>query len=214
MSEGLFITFEGGEGTGKSLQAKLLHEYLVESGEDAVLTREPGGTPVAEEIRKILVTGTPEKIGPLTESLLYLASRADHWMKKIKPLLDIGTVVVCDRFQDSSIVYQGVGKNVNTLLLNAIYNDFASGRQPDRTYLLDLDVDIGIARSLRNGQNTEARYEKMELIYHEKVRQGFLELARANPQRFYILDGMLSEHDIHKLVVADLRKFLQTLTNY
>ncbi len=203
----MFITFEGGEGTGKSTQAKLLHDFFVEDGFDVVLTREPGGTPLAEEIRKVLLTGEPGKMDAMTEALMYLAARADHWARKIKPALDAGKIVICDRFHDSSLVYQGICKGVDIGLLNVIYNGITNGRVPDRTYLIDLAPEVGIARSLARG-NSETRFEKMQLAFHEKVRNAFLELAHQYPDRYLILDGTLSVREIQKKIEEDARKFV------
>ena len=118
----MFITFEGGEGAGKSIQANLLKDFFIENNADVILTREPGGTVLSEEIRKILLTGKSDKIMPLTEALLYLASRADHWERKIKPALRKGKIVISDRFHDSSVVYQAICKGVDISLLNTIYS--------------------------------------------------------------------------------------------
>lgn len=203
----MFITFEGGEGTGKSTQAKLLHDFFVEDGFDVVLTREPGGTPLAEEIRKVLLTGEPGKMDAMTEALMYLAARADHWARKIKPALDAGKIVICDRFHDSSLVYQGICKGVDIGLLNAIYNGITHGQVPDRTYLIDLASEIGITRSLSR-ENSETRFEKMNLEFHEKVRNAFLELAHQYPDRYLILDGTLSVREIQKKIEEDARKFV------
>ncbi len=200
----LFITFEGGEGAGKSIQTKMLSDFLISKGKKVILTREPGGTDLAEEIRKIVLIGDPDKLNPLTESLLYLAARSDHWIKKIKPYLDAGNIVISDRFHDSSIVYQGVCKNVNTALLNQVFAEITQGKLPDRTYLLDLDPKIGIARSLSREGNNEIRFEKMDSNFHEKVRKGFLELAENDKKRFCIIDGTLPIDEIHNIIKNDI----------
>ena len=203
----LFITFEGGEGTGKSVQANLLKNFLIESGHEVVLTREPGGTPLAEEIRKTLLIGDPEKMNPLTESLMYLASRSDHWERKIRPALDRNEVVISDRFHDSSLVYQGVCKGVNIKLLNDIYKKITNNQKPDRTYLIDLPPQIGIARSFSRETNNETRFEKMDISFHEKVRQAFLDLARNERDRFLVIDGSRSIDEIHEIIRRDVEKF-------
>lgn len=199
----MFITFEGGEGTGKSIQANLLKDFFIENSADVILTREPGGTVLSEEMRKILLTGESDKIMPLTEALLYLALRADHWERKIGPALRKGTIVISDRFHDSSIVYQGICKGVDISLLNTIYSKITNNQVPDRTYLIDLDPEIGIARSLAR-QNTETRFEKMDISFHIKVRQAFLDLAYKSPDRFCIIDGSLSISEIQALIRRDL----------
>ena len=203
----MFITFEGGEGTGKSTQAELLKDFLVKNGKDVILTREPGGTPLAEEIRQILLTGKPGKMDAMTEALMYLAARADHWVRKIKPALDAGKVVICDRFHDSSLVYQGVCKGVDVGLLNAICNGITHERVPDRTYLMDLAPETGIARSLSR-RNLETRFEKMNVAFHKKVRQAFLDLAHQYPARYFIIDGILSVREIQEKIKEDAKKFI------
>lgn len=204
----LFITFEGGEGSGKSIQTKLLQDFLISQKKNVILTREPGGTDLAEEIRKIVLIGDPEKLNPLTESLLYLAARSDHWFKKIKPALDMGNIVISDRFHDSSIVYQGICKNVNSAILNQIFLEITKGKLPDRTYLLDLDPKIGISRSLSREDNNETRFEKMDIKFHEKVREGFLKLAENDRKRFFIIDGALPIDEIHDIIKKDILNLL------
>jgi dTMP kinase len=184
----MFITFEGGEGSGKSVQAKLLHDFLLERGYDVLLTREPGGTPLAEDVRRIVLTGEPEKMSALTETLLYLAARADHWNSVIKPALDANKIVICDRFHDSTLVYQGMCKGVSENFLNAALIEISDGQKPDRTYLLDIDPQIGIARAFSR-KNDETRFENMDMSFHEQVRAGFLKLVAAEPERFLTLDG-------------------------
>ena len=204
----LFITFEGGEGSGKSIQTKLLQDFLISQKKNVILTREPGGTDLAEEIRKIVLIGDPEKLNSLTESLLYLAARSDHWFKKIKPALDMGNIVISDRFHDSSIVYQGICKNVNSVILNQIFLEITKGKLPNRTYLLDLDPKIGISRSLSREDNNETRFEKMDIKFHEKVREGFLKLAENDRKRFFIIDGALPIDEIHDIIKKDILNLL------
>ena len=203
-----FITFEGGEGTGKSVQANLLQEFLTKSGKDVLMTREPGGTPLAEEIRHIVLTGDPEKMDPLTESLLYLAARADHWTQKIKPSVDNKKIIICDRFHDSSVVYQGICKKVDLGLLNSIFDKITKGQYPTRTYLIDLDPKIGISRSISRENNNETRFEKMDISFHEKVRKAFLQLAKQDKKRFVVIDGTLSIQEIHEIIKEDIKKFI------
>lgn len=204
----LFITFEGGEGSGKSIQTKLLQDFLISQKKSVILTREPGGTDLAEEIRKIVLIGDPEKLNSLTESLLYLAARSDHWFKKIKPALDMGNMVISDRFHDSSIVYQGICKNVNSAILNQVFLEITKGKLPNRTYLLDLNPKIGISRSLSREDNNETRFEKMDIKFHEKVREGFLKLAENDKKRFCIIDGALPIDEIHDIIKKDILNLL------
>ena len=203
----MFITFEGGEGAGKSVQANLLKDFFISAGIAVVLTREPGGTTFAEEIRKILLTGAPEKIPPLTEALMYLVARADHWERRIKPALDAGKVVISDRFHDSSVVYQGICKGVDINMLNTVYASITNNQMPDRTYLIDLEPEIGLARSLAR-HNSETRFEKMDLSFHKKVREAFLELSHKYADRYLILDGSLPIQDIQALIRDDLSNLI------
>lgn len=205
----MFITFEGGEGAGKSIQASLLKDFFISSGIDAILTREPGGTLFAEEIRKTLLTGEPEKIPPLTEALMYLAARADHWERRIKPALNAGKVVISDRFHDSSVVYQGFCKGVDINVLNTVYSSITNDNMPDRTYLIDIEPEIGLARSLARN-NSETRFEKMDISFHRKVREAFLDLSRKYADRYLVLDGSLPISEVQKLIRADLSDFLRS----
>ena len=203
----MFITFEGGEGTGKSTQSNLLKDFLIEKGFDVVLTREPGGTPLAEEIRNVLLTGDPDKMEALPEALMYLSARADHWIRIIKPALDAGKIVICDRFHDSSTVYQGMCKGVDIKLLNAIYAKITNNRMPDRTYLIDLDPKTGIERSFSQ-KDTEIRFERMDMAFHNKVRRAFLDIAHEDKLRFCIIDGKLSVQEIFEIIKSDIRDLI------
>jgi dTMP kinase len=187
-ARGKFISFEGGEGAGKSTQAKLLADALREHGRAAVLTREPGGSPGAELIRKLLVEGEPDRWTPLTETLLFLAARADHVARTIEPALAVGQWVISDRFADSTYVYQGIarGLGVETVrrLQSAAIGDFA----PDLAIILDLDPRDGLARAGARGQ-AENRFERFDEEFHKRLRQGFLEIARSEPQRCAVVDA-------------------------
>ena len=206
---GLFITFEGGEGSGKSLQVKLLGKFLESIGKKFELTREPGGTPLAEKLRYIVLTGDADKLDPVTESLLYLGARSDHWVRKIKPELDAGKTVISDRFHDSSIIYQGFCKGVSIELLNSIFLAITNGRIPDRTYLIDIDPKIGVKRSMARKENNETRFEKMDISFHEKVRENFLKLANSD-KRFMIIDGSQSIDAISELIKKDILELFST----
>jgi dTMP kinase len=202
---GLFITFEGGEGCGKSLQAGMLFDWISLSKIPVMLTREPGGTILSEDIRRWLLVGSINKWDPVTESLLYLASRSDHWFKKIYPALNSNSMVICDRFQDSSVVYQGIGKGVSLNLLDQIYLEITGGRYPNRTYLLDIAPEIGLRRSIARTDNDETRFENMDIFFHEKVRSSFLRVAEKNPDRYLVLDGNLPATEIHEKIKSDLK---------
>jgi dTMP kinase len=185
---GKFITFEGGEGAGKSTQARLLGRALEARGHQVVLTREPGGTPSAEEIRKLLVEGTPERWTPMSETLLFLAARADHVARLIEPALNDGKWVISDRFADSTIVYQGIARglaadNIHRLSAAAL-GEFA----PDLTLVLDLDPKLGLSRAGKRGAQ-ENRFEGFDEQFHLKLRLGFREIAAAEPKRCALINA-------------------------
>ena len=181
MRQPQFITFEGGEGSGKSTRAKQLADSLRNQGFEVVLTREPGGSPVAEKLRAFVVNETADPIDPLTEALIIMAARADHWNKIIRPSLAAGKIVICDRFHDSSLVYQGACQGVSVALLNKIYNAITGGRWPDLTYIIDVDPRIGLRRALaRSGDET--RFEHKSMAYHNAVRAAYLKLAQTHPR--------------------------------
>ena len=183
----LFITFEGIDGSGKSTQARLLAETLTAAGIDAIHTREPGGSPGAEEIRRLVLEGDPERWSPETEILLFTAARRDHLERVIEPALAAGKVVVCDRFADSTRMYQGLrgpGLRETVDRLHALM----IGREPDLTFVIDMDPLKGHARAKgRNG--TEERFEDFGADLQVRMRAGFLDLARAYPERCVVIDG-------------------------
>jgi dTMP kinase len=211
---GKFITFEGGEGTGKSTQIRLLSESLKERGIHHIVTREPGGSPGAELIRPLLLTGSTDKWTPVSEALLMYASRAEHWVHKILPTLNKGMWVICDRFADSSMAYQGFGHGVSKDFLNALYQETVGHKQPDRTYILDLDPTVGLQRSCARLENIkdveiEGRFEGYTLAFHERVHTGFLTIAHDNPGRCVLIDGSQDTKTIHQIVMNDIfKKFL------
>ncbi|GHT88372.1 thymidylate kinase [Alphaproteobacteria bacterium] len=196
--KGVFVTFEGIDGSGKTIQSKLLFEYLVNRNVDAILTREPGGTDGAEQIRELLLKGKVDKWHQTTEALLYLAARAEHWERKIKPALDNGKVVICDRFQDSSVVYQSICKGVDIELLDCVYKSITNNKQPDMTFLIDIEPEVGIKRSFSR-ENNETRFEHMNLNFHKKARESFLKLSESNT-RFCAINGSLSIEQIHEII--------------
>ncbi|MFC3862801.1 dTMP kinase [Deinococcus antarcticus] len=183
---GLFITFEGSEGAGKSTQLARLVEALQGVGIAAVVTREPGGTPFGTRVREVLLD--PElDMHALPEFLLYSASRAQLVQDVIRPALERGEVVICDRYFDSSLAYQGAGRGLPLPLLQSVTREVTGGLKPDLTILLDLDPVTGLERAARRGQPD--RLERADLSFHQRVRQGFLDLARQEPQRFTVLDA-------------------------
>lgn len=190
--QGYFITFEGGEGSGKSTQVKLLAEHLRGKGFDIVLTREPGGTPEAEKIRDLLVRNDGGAWSPLEECLLLFAARAHHIRTLIKPALEAGKIVISDRFTDSTRAYQGYGLGVDLKKIEALNNDLIDDFKPDLTLLLDINVTDGLARSTRrlaDENSNEDRYESLDIEFHEKLRAGFLNMAEQEPARFRVIDA-------------------------
>lgn len=187
MSRGSFITLEGGEGAGKSTQIELLSGGLRVAGRDVVTTREPGGAPGAEEIRNILVSGKVDRWAPLSELLLFVAARHEHLARTIEPALARGAWVLCDRFSDSTMAYQGYGHHLRKQC--EALDDMALGNfRPDLTLILDVPVELGLerARARRGGGR---RYERMGLEFHHRVREGFLDIARREPARCRVTDA-------------------------
>ena len=194
MKEGHFITFEGGEGSGKSTQLKLFAEYLANSGKEVVLTREPGATEVGKEIRRLLVEGDKDKFDEITETLLFYADRRINLTKIVFPALKEGKIVLSDRFNDSTIAYQyyGAAKFKNTEVMDTLYKVVAGDFKPDITFLLDIDVKEGLERSFKKAQgmeNKELRFEKADISFHERLRTGYLELAKKEPERFIVINA-------------------------
>ena len=185
---GRFITFEGGEGAGKTTQARLLAERLRERGIDTVQTREPGGSPGAEEIRAIAVSGDAERWSARTETLLMYASRSDHLERKILPSLEEGKWVVCDRFADSSRAYQGAGGGAPDSLIEALDEHVVGDNQPNLTVVFDIPVEVGLERAFGRGL-FETRFESKGLEFHQKLREGFLAVAERHPERCVVLDA-------------------------
>ena len=199
---GKFISFEGIDGCGKSTQAKILSDELTTHGKKVLLTREPGGSKGAEEIRNLLLTGETDRWSAETEILLFTAARRDHLERTILPALEIGSTVICDRFSDSTRVYQGVTRGDLRDVVDQLDKTMIP-RQPDVTVLVDLDPKIGLARALRRSDN-EARFEDFGLEMQIKLRAGFLTLANEFPKRFIVVDGNRNESE----VARDISKLL------
>ena len=200
MSKGFFITFEGGEGAGKSTQIRRLAERLRALGHEVVLTREPGGSPGAEAIRDIVLNGPPERWSAITETLLMYASRRDHIERVIRPALEAGKVVLCDRFADSTRAYQGAGGQVAARLIDTLEAVVLEEVHPDLTLILDLPVDDGLSRALSRGGG-EDRFEAKGKAFHERLRQAFLDIARAEPGRCVVVRA---DRDL-ETIEADIR---------
>lgn len=210
---GYFITLEGGEGSGKSSQIQRLSNYFQDFFPDRelVITREPGGTVEAEKIRDILVNGQADKFTPQTEALLMIASRTEHVDKVILPALDRGAVILCDRFSDSSVVYQGLAHDIARADIDRLHEFAIDGLKPHRTYLLDLPPEIGLERANRRADmisGQESRFEDKGLSFHKRVRDGFLEIAKIEPQRIMKIDALQSEDAIFEIMKDDLVKLM------
>ncbi|MDP5086559.1 MAG: dTMP kinase [Yoonia sp.] len=187
MTNPRFITFEGIDGSGKSTQARRFAEHLRGQGQDVVLTREPGGSPGAEEIRQLLLTGDPDRWSPETEILLFTAARRDHLEKTIEPALTAGKTVVSDRFADSTRVYQGATRGDLRGMVDSLHS-LMIGREPDLTFIIDMDPALALERGLAR-KSGEDRFEDFGLAFQETLRHGFLALAKANPDRCILIDG-------------------------
>lgn len=187
MSRGLFLSFEGVDGSGKSTQARALAERLRAAGRDVVLTREPGGSPGAEEIRRLVLEGEADRWSPETEALLFTAARRDHLERTIRPALARGAVVICDRFADSTRVYQGVTRGDLRGLVDTLHAA-AIQVEPDLTFLIDIDPVEGLSRAVARA-GSELRFEEMGLAMQRRMRAAFLDLAAADPARFRVISG-------------------------
>lgn len=190
-----FISFEGGDGSGKTTQLKLLADYLSQHGYDCLCTREPGGTNLGKLIRRVLLEVGDDTISRETELFLYLADRAQHVREIIRPALAAGKIVLCDRFTDSTVAYQGYGRGVDLQVLGELNRMASGGLVPDLTFLLDCPAELGLSRTAirmkaqRPGERPEDRFEREEAEFHARVRRGFQELARSDAKRVRLLDA-------------------------
>jgi dTMP kinase len=202
----LFVSFEGGEGVGKSTQIRRLAESLRRRGRDVMMTREPGGSPGAEAVRHVLLSGAAERYGTRMEAILFAAARNDHVEERIRPALRKGRIVLCDRFMDSSRVYQGVTGNLEPEFIEALQRIAVNGVVPDCTLILDLPADVGLERARRRGAtvavNGPDRFEKEEIDTHEKRRLAFLDIAAGDPERCQVIDAMQTEDAIAGQILA------------
>ena len=204
MARGRFITLEGGEGAGKSTHVKRLCEALVAAGLEAVATREPGGAPGAEEIRKLLVDGEAGRWAPLTETLLHFAARAEHRARVIDPALARGAWVVSDRFADSTMAYQGYAQGVGRAKVEEISRAVLGGFHPDLTLILDVPADQGLARAAKRAGGG-VRYESMGLEFHTRLREAFLDIARREPDRCVVIDATMPKDAVAAAVLAAVK---------
>jgi dTMP kinase len=190
VSRGFFITFEGGEGAGKSTQVTRLAERLRAGGHEVLVTREPGGSPGAEAVRHVLLSGAAEPFGPVMEAILFAAARSDHVEQVIRPAVERGTVVLCDRFMDSSRVYQGVTGDLDPKFMAALEKVAVNGMIPDLTLILDIEPEEGLRRaSARRGADAADRYEKETIDIHRRRREAYLDIADAEPERCIVVDA-------------------------
>ena len=207
-AQGKFISLEGGEGAGKTTQIIMLADTLKAAGFDPVITREPGGAPGAEMIRRLLVEGDIDRWQPMTEALLHFAARLEHVRETIAPALEEGQWVVSDRFSDSTIAYQGYGHDLGQETMARLHELVLGGFQTDLTLILDIPVEAGLARAgkreagkIEAGESAgEDRYERMDLDFHRRLRDGFLDIARRNSERCLIVDADQAPDQVHTLI--------------
>jgi len=210
---GKFITFEGPEGGGKTTQMRLLAEYLDKNGVPHITTREPGGPPISEQIREIILDPENSAMTDRTELLLIIASRAQHTEQLLMPALEAGKIVLCDRYSDSTMAYQVFGNEYDFEQTLNLCSMAAQGLVPDRTYLIDIDPKTGIERSRAVHKDTASkgtvdRMEAKNLKFHHRVREGFLKLAQREPDRFLVIDGGIPIEAIHKKIIEDITAFI------
>ncbi len=210
---GLFITFEGIEGSGKSTQIALLRTALQHRGHAVVQTREPGGCAIADQIRSILLHPQNTALDPTAELLLYAAARAQHVSEVIRPALDNRKLVLCDRYTDASLAYQGDGRGLDRQLIGHLNQVASQATTPDLTILIDLPVEIGLGRALSREielqDSSEGRFEREATAFHQRVRDGYLSLAKAEPARFAIVDGNLSIEQLSFQIQRETLNFLE-----
>jgi dTMP kinase len=201
VAQGRFITLEGGEGAGKSTQARRLADRLAARGRKVVVTREPGGSPGAESIRELLVTGQADRWSPITETLLMYAARRDHLERTIAPALAAGDWVVSDRFADSTRAYQGAGGGAPASLIQTLERHVLGETRPDLTLILDLPVDVGLARTMARN-HAETRFEAKGEAFHQRLREGFLAIARVEADRCVVIDAAVPVDQVEAAIWA------------
>lgn len=206
MSEGRFIVFEGGEGAGKSTQMMAVSDWLRVRGEQVLCTREPGGSPLAEAIRQLILDDWPEGTDAMTELLLVFAARAAHLHARIRPALAGGIHVLCDRFIDATYAYQGAGRGVDRRTIDLLRDIVVGGLQPDQVIVLDIPEDVGLRRVQQRGQGN--RFEAEDLRFQGKVRDAYLDRARAEPARYAIIDATLPPAQITRQISEIVEKLL------
>ncbi|MCX7884064.1 MAG: dTMP kinase [Caloramator sp.] len=203
--KGLFITFEGPDGSGKTTQINLLNNYLTKCGYDVILTREPGGTKISEKIREVILNPENKGMSPICEALLYAAARAQHVYEVIIPALNSGKIVICDRFTDSSVVYQGYARGLGEDLVENINHYATLGIEPNITFLLNLPAEIGIKR--KKESKTLDRLEQESIIFHEKVCEGYNRLKNRH-KRIFEIDAAMEADKIHSIIIEKIKNIL------
>lgn len=202
-----FIVFEGPEGSGKTTQIRLLGGALTARGRTVLCTREPGGTPIGEQIRQVLHDLRNQAMHPLTEAFLYSAARVQHVEEVIRPALERGATVLCDRFSASTLAYQGYGHGLDLAMLRTLTQWATGGLQPDLIVYLDLDVEIGLERKRRDHEAGRGEWNRMDeqtLAFHRAVRQGYLEMAQQDPAHWLVIDATQDQETIHRFVLNRL----------
>jgi dTMP kinase len=214
VARGFFITFEGGEGAGKSTQIDRLAKKLRAKKYDVLLTREPGGSPGAEAVRHVLLSGAAEPFGPGMEALLFAAARSDHVEQVIRPAVERGAIVLCDRFLDSSRVYQGVTGGLDPAFMASVERVAVNGMMPDMTLILDIDPAEGLRRATarRGAEDVPDRFEKETLAIHQRRREAFLSIAAAEPKRCIVIDASGNSDRVEDLVTAAVFAALEAKT--
>lgn len=210
---GKFITFEGIEGSGKTTQLRILADFLQLRGHEVMVTREPGGTPIGEKIRQVLLNAEFKEMRPLTELLLYAAARCQHVEEIIRPALERGKIVLCDRYADATIAYQGEARQIDKKFLKEIHQLATNNLKPDLTLLLDCPVEVGLKRIQEReseipGQTNLDRFEKEKQDFHERVRRGYLKIAKEEPQRVKPIDVLADVQTIHEKIIEEVRRIL------
>jgi dTMP kinase len=205
----MFISLEGIDGSGKTTQINHMVKFLQDHRHNCVITREPGGTRIGEKIRAILLDPESKDMDPLTELLLYTADRAQHIKEFVSPFLSAGKTVLCDRFYDATVVYQGFARGLDIGLIDKLHKLLFENLKPDITILLDLPPEMGLSRAwkqIKNGdrENVETRFEKEKLSFHNKVRSGYLDLARLEPGRFRVIDASMDENQVRNEIIKIL----------
>ena len=203
----LFVTFEGVEGSGKTTQINMLHAHLLRKKVDVVATQEPGGTRIGEEIRRILLNPAYKEMHPMTETILYAADRSQHFYEVIKPALDAGKVVICDRYIDSTLAYQGVARRIGMEGVQNLNEWITDNLYPDITFLLDIPWRVGLKR-LQDRKKGLDRMEGEAQAFHEQVQEAYKTLAKFFPQRFFILNGADKPENIHHFVMQEVTQLL------